>query len=455
MNKKMIMEYLKTIVFAIIMSVGISLLLCYLVFVVGQEDDKSKPQYWIRSIGNYISCTDGKFTVDSTALSMLREYNSWIEILDENGVIVYSKYVPENFSMNLSNLNLINNLLGKNNVPGYTLYAMDLSDYPGYGVLIGCDSSIVSKYSITIAGSGTLLVLKCALVFLITTVLVIIGASYFYSKKITAPVTRVITDIENISLRKDIEKESNAGLFQNVFLQLQKLQEMLQENENMRNTWVVNISHDIKTPLSTVRGYAELLSSENYEIEKSEVQNFALEILKSEKIIEGLVDDLSISHRLAEGNMILQKTDIDIRKLLEESVKDIESYGKSTNHIFLSCEDGYMIEADHKLLKRSLVNIICNAFVHNDHEVSVYVSVQNMGDKLLVVVEDSGAGVEEKELAYLFDRYYRGTNTSNTQGTGLGLAIAKEVLRAHEGMIQVMRSTYGGLKFELTMKRKL
>lgn len=455
MNKKMIIEYLKTIVFAVVTSVAFSLLLCYLLFFSGIGENKSNPEYWIESIENYITYENDEFIVDETALSMFLQYNSWIQILDENGDVVYAKFVPEDFAMNLTNLKLLNNVLGADNIPGYTLYAMELLKYPGFGVLIGCDSEIVSKYSITIAGSGTLLIFKCALVFLITMILVIIYASFCYSKRVTAPVTQVLTDIEKISEGKNIEINSKQDLFYDVFFQLQKLQNLLNENEHMRNTWVVNISHDIKTPLATVRGYAEVLMSDSYDLSQEEINNFASEILNAEGCIEGLVEDLSISHRLAEGSMTLQKTTIAVKQLLEETLQAVSACGKTTDNVTITYDGELYVEGDSRLLKRSLVNIICNAFVHNDDNVQVYVNVKEMDERVIITVEDDGKGVSGKDLKCLFDRYYRGTNSANTQGTGLGLAIAKEVILAHEGTISAEHSLYGGLKFVLILRRKI
>lgn len=455
MNKKMITEYLKTIVFAVVSSVAISLFLCYLLFFAKIGEDRNNPEYWIQSIGNYITYENDEFMVDETALSMLLQYNSWIQILDENGNIVYAKFVPEDFAMNLTNLKLLNNILGVDNIPGYTLYAMELSEYPGFGVLMGCDSEIVSKYSITIAGSGTLLILKCALVFLITMILVITYASFRYSKRVTAPVTQVLTDIDKISKGKNIKVNSKQDLFYDVFFQLQKLQNLLKENEHMRNSWVVNISHDIKTPLSTVRGYAEVLASDSYDLSQEEIHYFASEILNAEGCIEGLVEDLSISHRLAEGSMTLQKTTVSIKQLLEETLQAVSACGKATDNVEITYERELFVEGDSRLLKRSLVNIICNAFIHNDENVRVYVDVKETNEQVKITIEDDGKGVTEKDLRCLFDRYYRGTNSANTQGTGLGLAIAKEVLLAHEGMISAERSSYGGLKFVLILRRKM
>ena len=454
MNRKMITEYLKTIVFAVLASVGISMLLCHVLFFQERESDKNTLQYWVQEIDRYIDYTH-EFVVDEEALQMLKKYNSWIQILDKEGAVEYSRYVPDIFYQGLSDLKLLNNHLMSENISGYTLYAMELPGYPGFSVLIGCDSEVARKNPITLEDDEDVLFLKCALVFLGIMLVVITYAAFHYSRKIAAPVSKVLQNIEYISEGKSVEVENKENLFQSVFLKLQKLQNRLQENESMRNVWISNVSHDIKTPLSTIKGYAELLNSGEMELDKEEVKSFAAEILKSEESIEGLVSDLSISHRLAEGKMSLKKSEISLKEVLSEAVAMARGHYHETAKITVKCEEDVRLFCDKQLLVRSVMNIICNAFIHNDRDVHVEVAAVVVGEDVTITITDDGKGMSEKELEHIFERYYRGTNSENAQGSGLGLAIAKEVLEAHGGGIKAQVLPQGGMQFVLTMKNRI
>jgi len=93
-------------------------------------------------------------------------------------------------------------------------------------------------------------------------------------------------------------------------------------------------------------------------------------------------------------------------------------------------------EFDQKLLKRSLVNLIMNALVHNPTETEIWISLRKH-PQIIIEIKDNGQGMNQEDLEQLFQRYYRGTNTINYQGSGLGRSIAKEVIEAHSGEIVV------------------
>lgn len=452
MKSRMIFEYLKTIIFAVMTSVFVSFFVCYFLFFAGKAVDNEKPQYLILGMKQYIQLSEGEIKIEEAGLEALKKYQTWIQILDKEGKAVYSKFVPEEIPMQYSYFEFVNDVIESNRIEGYTLFVNELAGEEGYSILIGCDSEIVSKYSVCIEGGGNNLFLRCILVFLLTSVCMILFAAYFFAKKVTIPITNVIQEIDDISKGQYDGGEKKDNLFHDVFLQLSYLQAALEENENLRAIWISNISHDVKTPLSTIKGYAELLNTEEYEFGKAEIMTYAGEILKSESIIEGLVEDLKISQMLAEGKMPLKKESIRISKLLEECAEDCKSSMKQEDSIEIFCEEACRITADRNLIKRSLSNIICNAFVHNEKPVKVTVSVEQKEECLAMTISDNGKGLEQGELKYIFERYYRGTSSGVTKGTGLGLAIAKEAVLAHDGTIKAENNIHGGVRFVITFK---
>lgn len=455
MKHKMIFEYLKTISFAIFTSVIISLIICYVVFFARKEVDADKPQYLINSIEHYVEITDGNVNVDEMALESLKKYNSWLQIIGSDGKVVYSKYVPSGIPSEYSYFDLVNYVIESNRIQGYTIFINDVSTANGYSILIGCDSDVVSKHSYQIEGNGEGIIFKCIWVFLIVSFCVIVLVAYLFAKKVTIPITNIIQDIDDISKGKYIETKETDNLFKSVFWQLQNLQKALEENENTRAIWISNISHDIKTPLSTIKGYAELMASDEYEFEKDEIMLYSKEIAKSEEVIEGLVDDLKVSQMLVEGKLKLNKSNINVYELIWESVELSKSSMKDEDIIEVDGNKDCKIFADAKLIKRSIVNIICNAFIHNEQPVKVGIMVEEKEDMVEIEIKDNGKGMEEQEIKHIFERYYRGTNSTRTKGTGLGLAIAKEAVVAHGGTIEVSNDVHGGTKFQIIFKKAM
>lgn len=443
----MILEYLKTISFAIITSVVLSFFICYFAFFGGKAVDVDKPQYLILRMEDYIQVQEGKIILDEQVLESLECYESWIQILNKEGKVIYSRYTPEEIPAEYTYFELVNSVMESDRIKGYTLFINRLSLQEEYSVILGCNSDIITKYSLQIEGGSDNLFLKCVIVFLVTTVCVIILAAYMFAKKVTIPMMNVIQDIDAISKGKYTKIEHTNNLFHHVFLQLRKLQTVLEENENIKAVWISNISHDIKTPLSMIKGYAELMACEEYEFGKDEIAEYAKEIVKSEEVIEGLVEDLKMSQMLVEGKLKLDRVKVNIYDLLQECMEIVKTIMKPEDNVEIDCETNFEIFADKKLLKRSLVNIICNAFLHNQQPVLVQITVCKTEESITISIRDNGKGLQQGELEHIFDRYYRGTNSNVTNGTGLGLAIAKETILAHGGTIEAKNGTHGGVMF--------
>ncbi|MGN0485381.1 MAG: sensor histidine kinase [Lachnospiraceae bacterium] len=455
MKRAIILEYLKTILFAVLMSVAVSMLICFLCFFNNQTVDNDMPQYLIRRMEQYIKITEKGMTLDQEGKKSLQKYQLWMQVVDEDGTVVYEVDVPKKVPKHYSNFQLVDSVLHSNQLGEYTIFASSMTVNDHYGILLGCDSGIVTKYTYSFEGNGRDLILKCLFVFCVTTVSVIIAVSYYFSKKVTAPIGRALEMIEEIQTgnSRDSFPIKNKKLFANVFVSIDKLKAALKENERLRAEWITNISHDIKTPLSTIKGYAELLSTEDYEFEKEEMMGYADQILKSEKRIEELVEDLKMSQMLVEGKIKLKKEKVELVKLLENCIAETKIYIKGEPAIHFTYDKTINILADKKLLERSFVNIICNAYVHNEKNVCVDISLSEEENDAKIVIADNGRGIKKEDLAHIFERYYRGTDSGKEKGTGLGLAIAKEVITEHGGKILVSSEKGEGTRFIIYLKK--
>lgn len=324
MNRRMIAEYLKTMIFAILTSVVLTLLLCFFLFFNGKAVDGDRPEYLIHSIGQSVHVEDDEgenVSVDEAAIESLRKYKAWLQVIDADGQVIHGEFVPADIPTQYTMVQLVDGVMRSDRIPGYTLFVGGVPEHPELAVIIGCDSELISKFSIELEGGGDSVLVRCLIIFLLTSVCVIIFAALRFAKKVTVPVTTVIDNIGQISKGQFVENKAPNPLFGEVFSQLDRLQDELQENERTRAEWISNISHDIKTPLSTVKGYSEMLSSEDYEFEPAEVRAYAGEICNAEGVIEGLVEDLRISQMLVEGKLRINKEDVKLHELLEECVE--------------------------------------------------------------------------------------------------------------------------------------
>lgn len=450
-------EYRKTIIIAVVGVVLTTLLIIFSLLFFDREADLAKPQYLVRQIHLHVDKTsDKKFHLDKEGMALLSKYNSWMQIVDRSGQVIFQENTPPDIPSKYSTLDLINYTLASDRLNDYTLYA---SGYENDSIiLIGCSSSIMTKYSFSAKGTLSQTILFCVAIFAFVSVLIIIMLSKRFSKKITLPTSMVIDRIQSVGMNKPVEATAEINnLYKDVFLSIDRLEHRLNENNQLRVQWISNISHDIKTPLSTIRGYAEMLSAKDYEFSQNEVVAYAEQMLIAEQNIEGLLDDLKLSQALIEGKAILNKKTIPFIKLIESCIETATTIKKPGDRII--CDDlgsqTREIFADEKLLQRAIVNIIGNAFIHNQSPVTVKISVDWFPTKVDLWIKDNGIGISQKDIDHIFDRYYRGLDSGKTIGTGLGLAIAKESIAANGGQVTVESEEGKGTTFKISLDRKV
>lgn len=215
--------------------------------------------------------------------------------------------------------------------------------------------------------------------------------------------------------------------------------------EKDRREWLAGITHDLKTPLSYIQGYATMISAEQYQWTESEVKDFGKKIEEKSAHIKSLIDDLNISFQSEDGKVLIQKKQIEIVSFIQKVVLDIANSPMAIPYVFSyeTKSESCLVDIDPILFQRALQNILTNAIVHNPPQTQIRVVVRKEKQTFCVQIEDNGKGMEKETKDNLFQSYYRGTPTDESiEGSGLGMAIAKQFVELHEGKIQV-ESTIG------------
>ncbi len=476
MKKAIYNEQVKTIVFSVLVSSAVTVILCFFLFFNEQAADNNMPQYLIRRIGQHIYETNGVIFLDQDGKDSLKKYSLWLQVIDEGGTVVHEEGEPTALPTHYGYIDLADAVLRSDAIEGYTVYAGSIPRLDGHVVLLGCDSSLVSKHVFNLNKSNGSIFTKCLAVFFVVSASVIAFFSYRLSRKITIPIGKIMDDIACIQKGEhiDVGNDKDGKLFSPIFTCIEDLQAALNENDRLRAEWISNISHDIKTPLSTIRGYAELLADEDYNFDPNEIRMYASQMLRSEETIKDLIEELKTSQALADGGIVLKLEETDIGELVSNCVESSKAYIKQglmltktaqvaakdepairpdeiESRIVYSQLDTPIISVDRNLISRCITNIICNAFIHNNSDVRVDVTVSGDSRNASIIVRDDGCGMSEQDLKHIFERYYRGTNSSKVNGTGLGLAIANEVVKAHGGEIHVSSKKDQWTVFEIKL----
>ena len=256
-------------------------------------------------------------------------------------------------------------------------------------------------------------------------------------------ISRISSAIQNISegdlntaieVRGDDEFTAMAVNLNKMVGDIRNLMDKEREAERTKNELITNVAHDLRTPLTSIIGYLELLSGK-VEI-PAEMQKKYIDIAYAKsKRLEKLIEDLFGFTKMNYGNVAMHVSKVDIVKLLSQLLEEFYPSFKDKNlsYELQSNVPGKVITADGNLLARLFDNLINNAINYTSKEdKQVFVTQRNLPQCVRIEVRDTGDGIEEDKIKLIFDKYYRSENHKReVVGTGLGLSIVKEILKMH------------------------
>lgn len=201
--------------------------------------------------------------------------------------------------------------------------------------------------------------------------------------------------------------------------------------ENAKKELLANVSHDLKTPLTMISGYAEMIK----DLPSKNKNEYADTIIDESKRISVLVDDLVDLSLLEENKFSLNKEDISVSDLLNDVYKQYKTICKKNKvKLSLKIDEEFNINIDVARIKQVLYNFINNAINYNDKDKKeIELGLENVDGEFRVYVLDNGKGIEKKDINNIWDRYYKVDKTHKraSVGSGIGLAIAKKILDSH------------------------
>lgn len=200
------------------------------------------------------------------------------------------------------------------------------------------------------------------------------------------------------------------------------------------------MSHDLKTPLSSIYGYAMMLNS-GHDWSKQEVKDFATTMTEKAAYMDELINDLTYTYQLKNEGVQLNKEEIVLQDYLQNYLKQECSH----QHVQLESLAVPTVQIDPVRFERVLNNIVGNAIKHNPEGTPIYLQIAEVDNFVTLTVRDEGIGMPAEQLDNLFNRYYRGTNTTTDKtGTGLGMTIAKQLIEAHGGKVRATSANQKG-----------
>ena len=227
----------------------------------------------------------------------------------------------------------------------------------------------------------------------------------------------------------------------------------LRHLETVRSDFVANVSHELKTPITSIKGFVETLLSEGWGHD-AETRRF-LEIINQQAgRLNAIIDDLLTLSRLEQKDGHVMTEQSNLATTIESAIYLCQLQAEKKNiKIDMVCPPDLTLAVNAPLLEQALVNLIINALKYSEPDKKVLVLAENQADKVAIYIKDEGFGIEHKHLDRLFERFYR-VDTARSRklgGTGLGLSIVKHIVQAHQGSIRVESRVGAGSTFIITL----
>ena len=349
----------------------------------------------------------------------------------------------------------------------------------GYSALIACMSeiflltnlSIISRYfremgreNLFTDGGGQGELIR-VLIFVLLGIAVFSVSFLFLQRRTMRYMAEISQAMQNISegdlntaveIIGDDEFSQMAESLNKLAENIRELMDKEREAERSKNELITNIAHDLRTPLTSIIGYLELLSNSRQTVTEPEIQKKYIDIAYTKaKRLEKLIEDLFGFTKMTYGKVSMKVGQVDIIKLLSQLLEEFYPSFADNNLTYELTSDvpAQMICADANLLARLFDNLINNAIKYGAEGKRIQVNVCGGEELATISITNYGRVIPPEELPMIFNKFYRveQSRSASTGGTGLGLAIAKNVVDMHGGSIQVS-SGLNGTVFTVKLK---
>ena len=255
--------------------------------------------------------------------------------------------------------------------------------------------------------------------------------AHFMTKSLVAPIEQ---------LAKDVEKGNSISIYKELvpFINMiQKQHEDIIKSAQMRQEFTANVSHELKTPLTAISGYAELIESGM--ASGNDMRHFANEIHQNSNRLLTLINDIIQLSELDSTEVEINFAPLDLYQVAKGCVEMLQITAKQHN-IELSLQGvPARINANKAMMEEVIVNLCDNAIRYNNKDGKVMVIIKKINDKVVLSIKDTGIGISEENQQRIFERFYRvdKSRSKSTGGTGLGLAIVKHIVGKHHAYMEV------------------
>ncbi|MFD2211132.1 two-component system histidine kinase PnpS [Virgibacillus halophilus] len=274
---------------------------------------------------------------------------------------------------------------------------------------------------------------------------------FLYEKTIKSNLTLRQSVVDRFMEMTGVPIFNERGMLRGAVLAFYDITE-LKKLEMMRKDFVANVSHELKTPVTSIKGFSETLLEENMDEQTRE--NFLQIIYDESSRLQALINDLLTLSSLEKEYPTVKLQKFDFELIIAEIKPGFEMLARDRHLTFyIEMSGNVYIMADSNQMKQVLINLLTNAFNYTPEGGSVTLRIYETETEAIIQVEDTGMGMEQDMIQRIFERFFRldEARSRDTGGTGLGLAIVKHIVENHKGHIDVQSEPGGGTTFTVSI----
>ncbi len=404
------------------------------------------------SILVFVTDTDGNIMYSSD------EYKKGHKFKDERLEMPYNgngkemrfhyRELPENYTEFLSAVNASDS--GEAELQNDDIYV--------YGRLIdfyGSDEKAVLYVGTTLNAVGsTARIIRIQLIWVtLLSIIIAFVLALFMSKSFSKPVSQL-----NEKAHKLGEKDNDAEFSEGFCTELDELNktldttsEKLKKNREFQNELLANVSHDLRTPLTMIKGYAEMIRDISREDEKQCAEDVAVIVEETDRLT-ALVNEILEYSELQMSDSEAVMNDVDLSETVASVADSFDKLYFKDGYVFeRNIADDIHIKGNISRLKRAIYNLLDNAVRHAGEDKWVGISLRTDNDKAIIEISDHGSGIAPEELEHIWDRYYTKRQRSGKGVSGLGLAIVKQIVSQHNGVCKAESEVGAGSVFSIEL----
>lgn len=331
---------------------------------------------------------------------------------------------------------------------GYAMMLSNRVNWQSKDIYIQVKDKLINEIFSVIVLASTLLFINIAV-----TIIVLLAGTRA-SRKTLKPIETMTNTVKNITI-KALDTRLNIRGSQDELKDLARtfntMLDRIQQSYEQQNQFVSDASHELRTPISVIQGYANMLDRWGKD-DKSVLEESISAIKTESESMKSLIEKLLFLARGDKNTQKVEKVEFYLNELIDEIVKETKLID-NTHEIKSEKNDLAKINADYKMIKEALRVFMDNSIKYTPEGGSIKVNCSIQNNEVLISIEDTGMGISKEDLPHIFDRFYRAdkSRTKQTGGTGLGLSIAKWIIFKHNGRITVESRVNVGTKINITL----